>query len=539
MTDTRTSSLGRNSSALALGTLASRFTGFLRIVAMAAALGLTDVADAYNLANVAPSILYELLLGGVLTSIVVPLIVRAGREEPDGGERFTRMFLTLVALSLAAAALVGVLAAPALARLLGASGPAERELTTTFLRYFLPQIAFYGIGATMTAILNTRRRFGAAALAPVLNNVVVIVTALVFIAVSDGDRPTVNSMSTAQTTVLGVGTTLGVVIMTLALVPSLRASGFRWRPRLGWHPAFRRAARLAVWVFVYVAANQVGLFVIVRLAKAAGEGAVTAYQYALLLFQLPHALVTVSVVTALVPRMSGHAADGDLAKLRADFSTGIRLVACVLMPAAFGYVVLSRPISTVVFDLGAFSRADAAFVGDVLAAFAFGLLSFSAFQLLLRMFYVQQDSRTPALANIGANAVNVVVDLVLFSVLDGRARVVGLAVGHVTAYTVGSLVLARLLSRRLGGLDGYVVVRTLVRVAIASLIAALAAYGVAQLARATLGDGLLGSAVAVGAGGLVGASFYLSCARRMAVREVKYVTDVARQRIRGRRGARV
>ena len=523
-------SLGRASGAMALGTLASRVTGFLRVVAMAAALGLTGLADSYNLANVTPNILYELLLGGVLTSIVVPLLVRAEREDADGGVAFAQLFLTLVGVSLAIVALLGVLAAPLLASLLGARAGAEHDVTTAFLRYFVPQIAFYGVGATMTAILNTRRRFGAAAIAPVLNNLVVVATAVVFIVITDG-RPTVEGLTAAQQAVLGIGTTLGVVVMTVALVPSLRASGFRWQPRLGWHPALRRAAELAVWVFVYVAANQLGLFVIVRLAKAAGEGGITAYQYAFLLFQLPHALVTVSVVTALVPRMSAHAVDGDLARLRADFSRGIRLIAVVLVPAALGLVVLGRPVATLVFDLGAFSTADAAFVGDVLAAFACGLMSFSAFQLLLRVFYVRQDSRTPALVNIAANAVNVVVDLVAFTVLDGRARVVGLAIGHAAAYTFGAVVLARLLSRQLHGLDGFVVIRTIVRVGIAAAVGATAAYGVAALARGTLGVGPLGAAVAVAGGGVVGGSFYLTCARRMGVREVDVVTALIRDRL--------
>ncbi len=517
---------------MALGTLASRLTGFLRVVAMAAALGLTDVNDAYNLANVTPNIIYELLLGGVLTTIVVPLLVRARKEDPDGGDGFAHLLLTLVAAGLAVAALVGVLAAPLLASLLGAADGPERDLTITFLRYFMPQIAFYGIGATMTAILHTRRRFGAAAVAPVLNNLVGIATAVVFLVVSDGERPTLGGLSGAQTATLGIGTTLGVVVMTVALLPALRDSGFRWRPRLGWHPALRRAAHLAGWIFVYVAANQIGLVVIYRLAGSAGEGGVTAYQYAFLLFQLPHALIAVSVVTALVPRMSAHAVDGDMDRLRADFSRGIRLIAAVLIPAALAYLVLARPVATVVFGLGAFSSADAAFVGDVLAAFALGLMSFSAFQLLLRMFYVLQDSKTPALVNIGANAVNIVADIALFNVLDGRSRVVGLAAGHAIAYTVGALVLARLLARRVGGLDGFVVIRALVRVTIAAGIGAIAAYGVAQLALGSVGQSLLGSVVSVSGGIVVGGSFYVTCARRMAVTEVSSVTDLVLRRLR-------
>jgi len=517
---------------MALGTLASRLTGFLRVVAMAAALGLTDINDAYNRANITPNIVYELLLGGVLTSIVVPLLVRARKEDPDGGDDFARLLLTLVAGALAVAALLGVVAAPLLASALGAAAGPERDLTITFLRYFMPQIAFYGIGATMTAILHTRRRFGAAAVAPVLNNLVVMATAIVFIVISDGDRPTFEGLTGRQTATLGIGTTLGVIIMTVALVPSLRSSGFRWRPRLGWHPALRAAAGLAVWVFVYVAANQAGLIVITRLASSAGEGGVTAYQYAFLLFQLPHALVAVSVVTALVPRMSSHAVDGDMARLRDDFSRGIRLIAAVLIPAALAYIVLARPIATAVFGLGAFSRADAAFVGDVLAAFAFGLMSFSAFQLLLRMFYVLQDSRTPALVNIAANTVNVVADIALFTLLDGRSRVVGLAAGHAIAYTVGAVVLARILSRRIGGLDGFVVVRAMVRVTVASGIGAVAAFGVAQLARGSIGGSPLGSLAAVAAAVVVGGSFYLTCARRMAVGEVSAVTDLVLRRLR-------
>jgi len=536
---TSPASLGQASGAMALGTLASRLTGFLRVVAMAAALGLTDINDAYNRANITPNIIYELLLGGVLTSIVVPLLVRARKEDPDGGDDFARLLLTLVAVALGAAALVGVLAAPLLAAVLGAGSGPERELTITFLRYFMPQIAFYGIGATMTAILHTRRRFGAAAVAPVLNNLIVMATAIVFIAISDGDRPTFDGLSGAQTATLGIGTTLGVVVMTVALLPSLRSSGFRWRPRLGWHPALRRAAGLGAWVLVYVAANQAGLIVITRLASTSGEGGVTAYQYAFLLFQLPHALVAVSVVTALVPRMSAHAVDGDMDQLRSDFSRGIRLIAAVLVPAALAYVVLARPVATVVFSLGAFSRGDAAFVGDVLAAFAFGLMSFSAFQLLLRTFYVLQDSRTPALVNIGANAVNIAADVALFNLLDGRSRVVGLAAGHAIAYTVGALVLARLLTRRVGGLDGFVVIRSLVRITVAAGIGALAAYGIAALAQGSVGETLLGSIVAVVGGLVVGGSFYVTCARRMAISEVTTVTDLVLRRLgRTAQGAR-
>jgi putative peptidoglycan lipid II flippase len=518
-------SLERSSGLMALGTIASRATGFLRVSVMAAALGITvtgGLADPYNIANTTPNILYELLLGGVVTSVVVPLLVRTSREDADGGDGFAQLLLTAVALVLGTAVVAGVLAAPWIATALGASGGAERAATTTFLRWFLPQILFYGVGATITAILNTRGRFGVPMVAPALNNLVVAATGLLFLA-QVGGRPTVHTVTGGQLALLGLGTTLGVVVMTVALWPSLHASGFRWRPQLGRHPALREAFRLGRWVLVYVVANQIGLFVIVRLAKAAVDGGYTAYQYAFLLFQLPHAIVTVSVATALVPRMSRHAADGALADLRADLSRGARLVAVVLVPAALALAVLAGPICTVVFQYRAASPDQAGFVASVLPAFACGLVSFSAYLLLLRVCYTLADSRTPALVNIAANAVNVTADVLLFVVLDGRARVVGLAFGHAIAYTFGAVVLARLLSRRLGGLDGRRIVRTAVRALVAAAPAALAAAALAAvLPHRTPPAALLAVLVAAGAGAVI----YVSAARRMRVEELAAVATL-------------
>ena len=526
-------SLGRSSGVMALGTLASRATGFLRVIALAAAIGLGPVSVAYNVANTAPNIVYELLLGGVLTSVVVPLLVQAAREDEDGGVGLAQLLLTLVTVVLGVAALLGVLGAPLLARLfLGDDGP-KRELATTFLRYFLPQIVFYGIGATATAILNTRRRFGVSMAAPVLNNLVVIATCVVFTLLPDAPPgPDSVVLTGAQTTVLGVGTTLGVVVMTLALLPDLRRSGFRWRWRLGSHPALRRAVRLGAWVVVYVVANQLAYVVIVHLADAADfRSGVTAYQTAFILFQLPHAVVTVSVVTALVPQLATDAVDGALDRLRAGISQGMRLVGVILLPAALCLVAIAQPLAQLVLDHGAAVSTDARFVGSVLTAFACGLLSFSAFQLLLRVFYALQDSRTPALVNIGCSVVNIAADLVLFTVLDGRDRVVGLAVGHALAYTVGVAVFARLLSRRLDGIDWYTVIRTLVRAGLAAVIAAIGAWGAARLAVAWLGGGAAGAAGAVAAAVVVAVPLYVVSARRMELHELDAVVHGVRSRL--------
>jgi putative peptidoglycan lipid II flippase len=520
---------------MALGTLASRGTGFLRVVAMSAAIGVSipgGISDPYNVANTAPNIVYELLLGGVLTSIVVPLLVQAAREDDDEGEAFTSLFLSLVVVLLGAAAIVGVLAAPLIASVYGYGDGPERDVTIGFLRLLIPQIVFYGAGATISAILNTRRRFGAPMFAPVLNNVIVIATALVFITLDGPRPPTSAGLTTDQLLTLGIGTTLGIVVMTLALLPSLRASGFRWRFHLGRHPRLGHAARLGGWVLLYVAANQLAYALIVRLARQAVDGGYTAYNYAFILFQLPHAVVTVSVVTALVPRLSAHSLDDNPSAVRAEVSRGLRLVGSVVVPAALLYVVLSSPIARVVTQHGVTSADQARFTGQVLAAFALGLLSFSAFQLLLRVFYARQDSRTPALLNLAVNAVNVAADYTLFALLDGRSRVVGLALGHALAYTVGTVLLARRLRRDLGGLDGARVARTLVRVLLASLLGALGAWGAARIALGLLGDGWTAAVAALVAGGFAGVALYVSAAARMHVREVTSLQATAGRLLR-------
>lgn len=505
--------LGRASGVMALGTVASRGTGFLRTVAITAAIGVGQVGDAYNVANTTPNIIYDLLLGGVLTSVIVPVLVRASKDDEDGGERFASSLLTLISLGLAACAVIGLVIAPLIARLYLANS-AEVSLATTFMRWFLPQIVFYGIGATIGAILNIRGRFGAPMVTPVLNNLVVIAIAVVFIALP-GRRPvTLGHLSTTQITVLGAGTTLGVVAMTLALLPSLRASGFRYRPRLDLrHPGLRQAMRLGGWVLVYVGVSQLSYLVVTRLAS--GTVSFSIYSNAYQLFQLPHAIVAVSLITALLPTMSVHAADRRLDLLRGDLSLGLRTSAVVLVPAALGLFALGRPIAVAVFAHGQTSVADAGRIGATLAAFAVALVPFSAFQLQLRAFYAMADSRTPALVMCAVAAVNVAGGLLLAGVLPDRQRPVALALAFAASYAVGAAICFRLLTRRLDGIGGSRITRTVVRSAVAGAVAAGVAYGVCTLLRSLAGHGVVGSLLGVLAGASLGGLCYAFAAWRM------------------------
>jgi putative peptidoglycan lipid II flippase len=531
--------LGRSTRTMALGTIASRGTGFVRTAVVGAVLGVAAVGDAFNLANTAPNIVYELLLGGVLTSVVVPLLVRAAKDDGDDGQAYAQRLLTLVVLVLGGASVLLVLAAPLVVDLYGGGLPPQaRDLAVVFARFLLPQVLFYGAGAVMGAYLNTRGRFGPPMWAPVLNNLVVIATGVAFALLPGPQRPEPGTITDTQVTVLGVGVTLGIVAQTLALVPALRATGFRFRPRLDLRGSgLGRAARLAKWVFLYVAATQAAYFVVVRLATTAGREAegrgYSAYTYAFLLWQLPHAVVAVSLITALLPRMSRAAADGRTGDLRASLERGLRLTVAVLVPATVAFVLLGREIATVVFARVNISVEEARFIGVLLAVFAVGLVPFSTYQLQLRAFYAMQDTRTPTLVNLGVNATLVVVDLILFVLLPADLAVVGLAAGHATSFVVGLGLCSAVLSRRLGGLPVHLVLRTAVRCLLAAAVAAAPAWVVVAGVHRTLGDDVPGAAVALVGGGAVLLVGYVLLTRRLRVPEVGQVTGPVLRRLRG------
>jgi putative peptidoglycan lipid II flippase len=403
-----------------------------------------------------------------------------------------------------------------------------RRLATVLARYFLPQMLFYGAGAVMGAILNARERFGPPMWAPVLNNLVVIGTCGLFLALPGTSGVTPSTITGTQELVLGLGTTLGIVAQTVALVPSLRAAGFRFRLRTDLRSAgLGEIGRLARWVLLYVVANQLAYLVVVNLANKealneAGRG-YASYVNAFVLWQLPHAVVAVSVITALLPRMSRAAAEQRLPDLRDALNRGLRLTASVLVPAALGFVVLGRVLATVVFGHLHTSAEEARFIGTLLAVFAVGLVPFSAYQLQLRAFYAMHDTRTPTLINLGVNATLVAVDVPLYLLLPDHLKVLGLAAGHAASFLVGLFVCSRVLSGRLGGLAGDLVLRTTARCLAAALLPALLAAVVAAAAVRLLGQELAGSLTALVAGAAVLGVGYVALARRLAVPEVDEV----------------
>lgn len=443
---------------VAVGTALSRLTGFGRLAAIAYALGFTRLSDTYLLANTMPNIVYELLLGGVLSATLVPAFIE--QQENDDADA-TSAVVTVSVILLVGLTLVGMLAAPMIIHLytLNASGSAavveaEREVATGLLLFFMPQMLFYGLTTIATALLNTHRRFTAPAIAPVLNNIVVIAMLITLTRLSDGPL-TLERVHEDRllALVLGMGTTAGVVAMTVALWPSLRRCGITMRFRLDWrHPAVGQLRRQSGWTLGYVIANQMAL-VVVTLVAFGDEARLSAYNAAFVFFQLPHGLIAVSLMTTVGPELASAVSRQSWNTYRERLSHGIRLMALAVLPAATGYLVLARPIVSSLLERGALSGASAELTAEALGGFAVGLLGFSVYLFTLRGFYALRDTRTPFILNLGENALNVVLALVLTPWLGVR----GLALAYALAYNLAALAALatlRLRMRRVGGMEG-------------------------------------------------------------------------------------
>jgi putative peptidoglycan lipid II flippase len=534
-------SLARSTLLMASGTLLSRITGLLRVTVLVGTLGVSEsrLADVYNIANTTPNIIYELVLGGILSSIFVPVFVEVRRTRGFRQANYVaNAVMTVAFVTLTLLVLVTVLAAPWIIRLYIHSGsPAERadaqRLGGQLLAMFMPQIVFYGVGSVMTGLLNANRRFGVPMYAPVLNNLVVIAVGLTFHALIGDKVPELSELTAAEKGLLGVGTTLGVVAMTMVQWPFLRRVGFRfsfvWNLR---DRAIRKMARLSAFTVGYVVTNQLGYLIIPFLAYGV-QGGYTAYTNSFTFFQLPHGVFAVSVMTALLPPLSEQAVAKNWQAFQVTLARGIRLTAAILLPATIGYLILAGPIVHLLLAHGVVSpnSNSTILLTRTMVMFVLGLVPFSIFQLLLRAFYALQNTRTTFLVNIVAVGTNVVANLLLFAVLPEAWKVPGLALGSSIAYAVGSVLLLLRLAPRIGGLDLWPILRVLARMLLASLIMGVVTALAAGLVEAVAGDGTIGSLFTVLAGVTFGLVTYLLAARLLSIEELRLVVNMVRRRV--------
>jgi putative peptidoglycan lipid II flippase len=537
-------SLARSTAVMAAGTLLSRVTGLLRVTVLVATLGVGEsrLADVYNVANTTPNIIYELVLGGILSSIFVPVFVEVRTTRgPRQAWHVARATMTIAIVGLGLLALATMATSSWIIRLYIHSGsPQQRaeaiRLGGQLLAMFMPQIVFYGVGAVMTGLLNANRRFGVPMFAPILNNLVVIAVGLTFHVLVGRQVPQVGEVTTGQKLLLGLGTTAGVAAMTLVQWPFLRRIGFRFHFVWNWRDrALRKMATLSAFTVGYVVTNQLGYLLVPVLAYGV-QGGYTAYSTAFIFFQLPHGVFAVSVMTALLPPLSEHAVAADWDAFRSTLARGIRLTAAVLLPAALGYLALAGPIVRLLLEHGVVTGASTELLTRVLVVFVLGLVPFSTFQLLLRAFYALQDTRTVFLVNLVAVGVNVVVDLLLFNLLPQRWKIPGLALGHATSYAVGSVLLFAFLARRVGGLEGGRILRSLGRMLAAGVAMAAIAALLGRAAGGLLAPGFLRDLVTVVVGVGAGLVSYLLLGRLLRIQELGLLLEVVRRQRSRRRG---
>jgi putative peptidoglycan lipid II flippase len=532
---------------MAAGTVVSRLTGFLRSVLIVAAIGKSLNADLFTQANTIPNSLYILVAGGVFNVVLVPQLVRTMKNDPDGGEAYAHRVLTLGIVVLAGATAVLLIAVPLVARaafptaLFGPELAAQRESAYDLMRWCMPQVFFYGVYVLLGQMLNARERFGPMMWAPIVNNVIACAMLGIYMAVY-GTSNAANGFTTQQEVLLGLGSTLGIVLQALVLVPYLHAAGLRIRLRFDLRGVgLGHTLRLGLWTLMFVLANQVAYFVVSRLAVSAttqaaegGNGnpaGATVYQNAFLITQVPHAIITVSLVTATMPLLSRLAADGEREEMRSELSSTLRFALLVIVPLAVALACLGQPIATMLFSHGALVG-DTEVIGRTIAAFAPGLVFFTVHYCMLRGFYADEDTRTPFLVQLLLAATNIAA-AVAFTIAAPPSWIAALlALAYGLAYLVGVVASATALSRRVGPIFDATMIRFSLRLAVAvgfsAIVMVASVWGLHQLG--VSGDTAGSATVVAAVAGAAGALGYLVAARLAGLREISSLLRVVRRR---------
>lgn len=539
-----------SSAVMAAGTVVSRLSGFVRAFLLTAALGNLLHADLFTIGNTIPNMLYILLAGGVFNAVLVPQLVRAMRHDEDGGEAYTNRIVTLAALFLAVVSVLLVAAAPWVMSLYlnscydSADLAAQRESVIAFARYCLPQVFFYGMFVLVGQILNSRGRFGPMMWAPIANNVisvaVLVVYLLVYGPVAEGEK--YSAFTSGQELLLGIGSTVGIAVQLLILLPYLRAAGFRYRPRFDFRDTgLSHTLRLGTWTVLFVVVNQIAYTVVVRLASGgtgcggtgdAGTG-YTVYSTTFLIVMVPHSVITVSLATAVLPRLAASAADGELQALARTLSGTLRSALAIIVPFACLMPLIAGDVANTV-SFGAVRDNYDLFTLS-LALFGPAIALFTVHYLMLRGFYALEQTRTVFWIQCAVAATNIVVAVVLVAHTDAEHTSPALVVAYAASYAVGSVVSYSVLRRELGGLQTPVLVRFGVRMAIA-VGASTAVAWVALLVLGVLGEDPPNLVAALRAALVTGVdvAVFLVLARTLHLREVTEVLDTLTRRLPGR-----
>jgi putative peptidoglycan lipid II flippase len=481
--------LYRASGIMAVGTILSRITGFIRALLAVAVLGTALLADTYNVANTMPNILYNLLVGGALTAIFVPQLVRSFSDE-DGGHAFASRLVTTISGILFALVIIGVIFAPALVRLYApefstAGFETEQHIAVAFTRYCLPQIFFLGLFTMLGQVANARGSFAPLMWAPIANNLVVIVVFAAILATQHA--LSIGQITDFQVQLLGWGTTLGVVVQALILIPVVKRSGIQLRPMFG-VKGLGKSFGLAGWTLVYVLVSQLGYLVTVNVATSAAVRSAqagittgvgfTPYTSAYYIMLLPYSIVTISIVTALLPHLSKLAIAKNVQEVRKQLIRAIRMVGVVTVPSAVALLFFG-PLMTEVLYMG-ISLEDSRYIGFVLSALSFGLVAFSINLILIRGFNAFEDTKTQVTSIVIINIISVGLSYLFLATLKSNWVTVGLGIAFSVSYIVGLFITISLLKKHVGKLQVSEFASQHLRLLLASLIGMVPFFAIAQ-----------------------------------------------------------
>lgn len=536
-----------SSAVMAAGTVFSRASGFIRSALLVAALGASLRGDLFAIANTLPNMVYILLAGGIFNAVLVPQLVRRIKADEDGGDAYASRVITLSALFLGVVTVLLVVLAPVLLRVyldgrfLEPDRAAHLESIVDLTRWCLPQVFFYGMYVLVGQVLNARGRFGPMMWAPIANNIISVAILVTYLVIwgSVGDGPARReALGSGQELLLGLGSTLGIVAQLVVLVPYLRSSGFTYRPRFDFRdPELRHTLSLGVWTVLFVVATQTAYLVVVKLASggtaAAGDGTgYTVYSSSLLIMMVPHSIVTVSLATAILPRLSSYAHEDRLTDLGATVGSTLRTSLALVLPFAVVLPIVAGDVAGFAFGWGGGEDTAASFA-PTLALFGPALAFFTVHYFMLRGFYAMEMTRLVFFIQLAVSLTNIAVATVLVPNRPASQTAPMLVVAYLASYAVGAVVSFLLLRRTVGGLQTPQLVRFLVRMALVLVLAGAATWLV-EWSLSGLGDrpGPLVSLLRGGLSGLAGAVVILAGARLLRVTEVTTLVDTVAARLR-------
>lgn len=533
--------IARASAWMALGTIVSRLTGAMRLLLLLWVVGKSLNADIFSIANTIPNALYILVAGGIFNVVLVPQLVRAMKRDADGGDAYANRVITLGLLVLATATALLMLAVPILVSLFFHDASQQAQDSARLLMLLcMPQVFFYGVFVLVGQVLNARSRFGPMMWAPIVNNVVacgVLVLYAVLFGQSDGKK----GFSTSEAVLLGSGSTVAIALQALVLVPYLRQAGFHFRARFDFRGVgLGHTFKLGIWTLLFVLVNQIAYVVVAKLGSGAnvegsktGENAAGAavYDLGFLVSQVPHGVITVSLATAIIPLLSGLAADREFGRFRLELGRTVRIALAIIVPLAVAVACLGQQVATITNLTGNIDGGTES-IGWTIQAFAIAMVAFTVHYMMLRGFYANEDTRTPFFIQVVIAAVNIVAAIALTSMVEPARVAMMLAFAFGIAYVVGSILSTTLLARTVGSVVDREMLVFTGKLVVAAGVAAGAMLAIAQgldavgLDQSKPSGGLPTAIIA----GLGGAAAYVVAARVLRMDQLTYLVKTLRRR---------